>query len=133
MQETSILFLGWEDPLENRLPTPVFFGFGGGSDGKESACKVGDTGFDPRIGKILWRRAWLQYSCLENPHGQRSLGGYSPWGHKKLDTTKHSTGLTFSSMICYELTSVYVTKGLNSAHGYPVVPASFIEKDYSFP
>ena len=24
----------------------------------------------------------LQYSCLENPHGQRSLEGYSPWGHK---------------------------------------------------
>ena len=28
-----------------------------------------------------------QYSCLENPHGQRSLVGYSPWGHKELDTT----------------------------------------------
>ena len=23
----------------------------------------------------------LQYSCLENPHGQSSLVGYSPWGH----------------------------------------------------
>ena len=30
----------------------------------------------------------LQYSCLENPHGKRSLGGYSPWGHKELDTTE---------------------------------------------
>ena len=30
----------------------------------------------------------LQYSCLENPHGQRSLAGYSPWGHKELDTTE---------------------------------------------
>ena len=30
----------------------------------------------------------LQYSCLENPHGQRSLAGYSPWGHKELDMTK---------------------------------------------
>ena len=30
----------------------------------------------------------LQYSCLENPHGQRSLMGYSPWGHKELDTTE---------------------------------------------
>jgi len=30
----------------------------------------------------------LQYSCLENPHGQRSLAGYSPWGHNELDTTK---------------------------------------------
>ena len=26
----------------------------------------------------------LQYSCLENPHGQRNLGGYSPWGHGDL-------------------------------------------------
>ena len=29
----------------------------------------------------------LQYSCLENPQGQRSLAGYSPRGHKELDTT----------------------------------------------
>ena len=30
----------------------------------------------------------LQYSCLENPHGQRSLAGCSPWGHKELDMTE---------------------------------------------
>ena len=30
----------------------------------------------------------LQYSCLENPHGQRSLVGYSPWGHKELNMTE---------------------------------------------
>ena len=30
----------------------------------------------------------LQYSCLENPHGQRSLVGYSPWGHKESDMTE---------------------------------------------
>ena len=29
------------------------------------------------------------YSCLENPHGQRSLVGYSPWGHKESDMTEH--------------------------------------------
>ena len=28
----------------------------------------------------------LQYSCLENPRGQRSLAGYSPRGHKESDT-----------------------------------------------
>ena len=33
----------------------------------------------------------FQYSCLENPQGQRSLVGYSPWGHKQLDMTEHST------------------------------------------
>ena len=30
----------------------------------------------------------LQYSCLENPHGQRSLEDYHPWGRKELDTTE---------------------------------------------
>ena len=30
----------------------------------------------------------VQYSCLENPHGQRSLAGYSPWSRKELDMTK---------------------------------------------
>ena len=30
----------------------------------------------------------LQYSCLENPHGQKSLAGCSPWGHKQLDKTE---------------------------------------------
>ena len=34
----------------------------------------------------------LQYSCLENPHGQRSLLTYSPWGHKELDTTERPSG-----------------------------------------
>ena len=30
----------------------------------------------------------LHYSCLENPHGQRSLVGYSPWSHKESDVTE---------------------------------------------
>ena len=30
----------------------------------------------------------LQYSCLENLHGQRSLVGYSPWGQRELDMTE---------------------------------------------
>ena len=42
------------------------------------------------VRQIPWRRKWqpLQYSCLENPHGQRSLVGYSPWGRKESDTTE---------------------------------------------
>ena len=37
-----------------------------------------------------WKRAFkpLQYYCLENPHGQRSLAGYSPWDHKESETTE---------------------------------------------
>ena len=30
----------------------------------------------------------LQNSCLENPYGQRSLVGYSPWGGKESDSTE---------------------------------------------
>ena len=30
----------------------------------------------------------LQYSCLEKPHGWKSLVGYSPWGHEESDTTE---------------------------------------------
>ena len=30
----------------------------------------------------------LQYFCLENPHGQRSLVDYSPQGHKESDMTE---------------------------------------------
>ena len=36
----------------------------------------------------------LQYSCLENPHGQRSLVCYGTWGRKELDTTKWPSTLT---------------------------------------
>jgi len=65
-------------------------GFPGGSVGKESACNVGDLGSIPGLGKSPGRGHDnpLQYSCLENPHGQRSLAGCSPWGHKKSDTTE---------------------------------------------
>ena len=30
----------------------------------------------------------LQYSCLENLHGRRSLVGYRPWGQKEMDMTE---------------------------------------------
>ena len=30
----------------------------------------------------------LWYSCLENAHGQRSLVGYRPWGHKESNMTE---------------------------------------------
>ena len=54
--------------------------FPGGIDGEESACSAGDLGSIPELGRFPWREAWqpLQYSCLENPHRQRYLGGCSP-------------------------------------------------------
>ena len=65
-------------------------GFPGGSDSKEFACNVGDLGLIPGLGRSPGggRGNPLQYSCLEDPHGQNSLAGYSPWGSKELDRTE---------------------------------------------
>ena len=65
-------------------------GFPGGSDGKESTCSTGGLASIPGLGRFPGggHGNLLQYSCLENPHGQRSLVGYSPWGRKESDTTE---------------------------------------------
>ena len=62
----------------------------GGSDDKEAACNVEVLGSVPRLGRSPGggHGNLFQYSWLENPHGQRSLAGYSPWGHKESDTTE---------------------------------------------
>ena len=53
--------------------------------GKESICNAGDLGLIPGLGRSPGRGHGnpLQCSCLENPHGQRSLVGYSPQGFKE--------------------------------------------------
>ena len=75
MQETLVQFLGQQDPTlaqrRDMLPTPVFLGFPGGSDCKESACNAGDLGSVPRLGRFPWRRA-CQPTLV-------SLLGESPW------------------------------------------------------
>ena len=45
-------------------------------------------GFNPSVRKIPWRRKWQPTPVLlpGEPHGGRSLVGYSPWGHKESDT-----------------------------------------------
>ena len=65
-------------------------GFPGGSDGKESACNAGDLGLIPGLGRSPGGGHGnpLQYSSLENPHGQSSPVGYSPWDHKESDMTE---------------------------------------------
>ena len=51
---------------------------------KASAYNAGDPGSIPGSGRSSGEGNGtpLQHSCLENPNGQRSLVGYSPWGHK---------------------------------------------------
>ena len=65
-------------------------GFPCGSAGKESTCNAGDLGSIPGLGRFPGGEYGnpLNYSCLENPHGWRSLAGYSPWGLKESETTE---------------------------------------------
>ena len=62
--------------------------FLGGSDGKSICLQCGRPGFDPWVGKILWRGKWQPTSVLlpGKFHGRRILVGYSPWGCRELDT-----------------------------------------------
>ena len=60
--------------------------------GKESACQCRRhkrCGFNPWIGKIPCGRKWQPAPAFlpGKLHGQGSLPGYSPWGHKELNTT----------------------------------------------
>ena len=70
--------------------------------------------FKPWIGKILWRRKW-QSTPVFLPgefHGQKSLAGYSLWGHKVLGMSEHMAYKTHSSQLhthsqCVRLSGIY--------------------------
>ena len=51
---------------------------------------MGDLGSIPELGRSPGGEHGnpLQYTCLENPHGQRSLVSCSPRGHKESDMTE---------------------------------------------
>ena len=53
---------------------------------KESTCQCRRQGFDSWVGKIPWRRKWQPTPVFlpGKSHGQRSLAGSSPWGHKRV-------------------------------------------------
>ena len=78
--------LWWRDGL----PTLVFLGFPGDSDGKDFTRNAGDLGLITGLARSPGGGHGnpLQYSFLENPHGQRRLVGYSPWSCKESDMTE---------------------------------------------
>ena len=89
VQETPVRFLGGEVPLEmGQVPAFVFLGFSGGSGSQESAYNAGALGLIPASGRSPGGGPGNQCSCLGNPHGHRSLAGYSPVGHRVLDMTE---------------------------------------------
>ena len=77
MQETQ--FDSWVGKISwqrDNLPTPVFLGFPGSSDGKEFAYYVGDLGLIPGLGKFPGGGYGnpFQFSCLENPMDRGAFG-----------------------------------------------------------
>ena len=63
--------------------------FNCGSGDKEPACRCRRCGFDPWVRKIPWRRKQQPTPVFlpRKSHEQRSLVGWSPWGHKEFDST----------------------------------------------
>ena len=90
---SALLFPGPRDPTLSPLRNfpGVASTWRGSTSGKELACQCRrhkTHGFHPWVGKIPWRRAWQPTPVFlpGESHGQRSLVGYSPWGHKESDT-----------------------------------------------
>ena len=54
--------------------------------GKESTCQCKRHRFNPWVGTIPWRKKWQPTPLFLSgkSHEQRSLVGYSPWGHKRV-------------------------------------------------
>ena len=97
MQETPVRFLGWEDLLKKGEATPFQYTWASlVAQLVKTLPAMRDLGSIPGLGRSLGggHANPLQYSCLWNPHGERCLTGYSPWGHKRVGhnrVTKHST------------------------------------------
>ena len=114
MQENWVRSLGWGDPLKKgkptyasimawRIPWTVVRGVSQNRTQLNNfhfhwdslvqivkSLQCGRPGFNPWVGKIPWRRNWQPTPVLlpRKFQGWRSLVGYSPWGHKELDTTE---------------------------------------------
>ena len=87
-----------EDPLEEEMATRVSH--------VAQMVKHLPTTRKTQVGSLgwedPWRRKWQPTPVLflGKSHGRRSLAGYSPWGHKELDTTER---LHFLSTVSYNL------------------------------
>ena len=78
-------------------------GFPGVSEGKESTGNAGDLDSIPVLGisPVGGHGNPLQYSCLENPHGQTGLADHSSWGHKQLDTTERLSAAQHTAHVLF--------------------------------
>ena len=56
--------------------------------------------FDPWVRKVLWSRKWHPAPIFlpGDSHGQRSLVGYRPWGHKESEMTENTHSIYYGSV-----------------------------------
>ena len=92
----------------DRLPTPVFLGFPGGSDGKESACNAADLGLIPGTGRsagegnsyhssiLDWRLPWT-----EEPGGLHTICGVTKSWTRLSDSNFHALSLLPINHSCW--------------------------------
>ena len=90
----------------------IKWGFPRGTSGKETTCqcrRCKTRGSDPWVGKTPWGRAWQPTPVFlpGESQGQRSLAGYSPWGHRESDTTEatlhaHTTVKWWQNSVYFE-------------------------------
>ena len=59
-----------------------------GSGSKESTCNAGGPSLIPGLGRSPGEGNGNSVFLTGESHEQRSLVGYSPWGHKESDTTE---------------------------------------------
>ena len=103
----------------------VYWGFPDGSDGKEPACNEGDQGSIPGLGRSPGggHGSPLQYSCLKNPHGWRSLLDYSPWICKESDISERLSTHTHGCIAC----NFYTQDSLEGIHHRVLTVGLFVE------
>ena len=112
------------------------WGFPHGSVGKESTGNAGDAGrrgFNSQVRKIPWRRAW-QPTPVFSPgesHGQSSLLGYSPWGHKESNATERLTRGGGKKMWLHNLADTFFF--MKSRARASLFPSSHLKNSSHFP
>ena len=99
---------------EIRAHVYLYFSFPGGASGKEPTCQCRRWkrwGFEPWVRKIPGRRAWHPTPVFSpgESHGQRSLVGYSPWGHR-VGYNQSDLACTY---LCFKNVSVLISNIIN--------------------
>ena len=102
------------------MPVIICLGLPWWHTSKESTCHCRRHGFNPWVGKILWRRTQQPTPVFlpgESP-GQRSLAGYSPRGHR----VRHDLATEQQGVPCLSCLLCFLTLPLGEAEGPLTVP-----------